>query len=171
MKTAFLVDVHNLYMAINRKFPGKVLNYIKVLEELKAANYDIFHKVAYGRQPEEQVKPFASMLRKNGFEVHFGNTPHNMEMAIKAVDVIHNSNIQCVVIGTNYFEAGRILRYARDKGINTMSFGVGLPEFFQTLGQTWEVTEDLLSDKKPKDESIQVATPEQVAELAPTQAA
>jgi uncharacterized protein YqgQ len=163
MKTGLLIDVHNLYLAINKKFPGRVLNYTKLVEVLIGEKYDLFYKAAYGRQPEEKVRSFSTMLKKTGFEVYFGNTPHNIEMALKAADLIHTSKLDCLILGTNYFEAGRILRYARDHGIQTMSMGVDLPDFFKSFSQPWELDETLFQDRKPRED--QGGTP-QVAEAA-----
>ena len=155
MKTALLLDVHNLYIGINKKYPGKVLNYLKLLESLTTNDYELFQKVAYGRQGEDKAKSFITMLKKNGFEIHFNNTPHNIDMAIKAADIINNSQIECLVLGTNYFEVARIHKYARDKGINTMSLGTNLPDFFGTVSNVWEITEDLLQDKKVKEQTTE----------------
>jgi hypothetical protein len=151
MKTALLVDVHNLYIAINKKHPGKVLNYTALVKFLEDEKYDLFHKVAYGRQPEEKVRSFSTMLKKNGFEVNFGNTPHNIEMALKAADLIHTSKVDTLILGTNYFEAGRILRYARDHGINAISLGIDLPDFFSGFATPVEIEEGFLIDRKPRE--------------------
>ena len=158
MKTALLVDVHNLYIAINKKHPGKVLNYTALVKFLEDEQYDLFHKVAYGRQPEEKVRSFSTMLKKNGFEVNFGNTPHNIEMALKAADLIHTSKVDTLILGTNYFEAGRILRYARDHGINAISLGVDLPDFFKSFATPVELEDGFLIDRKPR-EDVPVETP------------
>lgn len=161
MKTALLIDAHNLYTGITKKYPGKVLNYIGLLDSLKDNfGLNVFRKVIYGRQPEDKVKPFASMLRKNGFEVHFGNTPHNIEMALTASEIIYSANLECLILGTSYFEAGRILKFAKDRGVQAMSVGVGLPDFFQTLGSVWEVDETILTDRKQRNNN-----PESVIDL------
>lgn len=152
MKTALLIDVHNLYLAINKKHPGKVLNYTALVKFLDNEQYDLFHKVAYGRQPEEKVRSFSTMLKKNGFEVCFGNTPHNIEMALKAADLIHTSKVDTLILGTNYFEAGRILRYARDHGINAISLGVDLPDFFKSFSTLVDLADGFLIDRKPREE-------------------
>jgi uncharacterized LabA/DUF88 family protein len=156
MKTALLIDVHNLYVGISKKFPGRVLNYTAVLEALTGDGYDLFYKAAYGRQPEEKVRGFSTMLKKNGFDVFFGNTPHNIEMALKAADLIHTSKVDCLVLGTNYFEAGRISRYARDRGIHTIIAGVEMPEFFKSFATVWEFGENVLQERK-KDATPQAA--------------
>lgn len=152
MKTALLIDVHNLYLAINKKHPGKVLNYTALVKFLDDEQYDLFYKVAYGRQPEEKVRSFSTMLKKNGFEVNFGNTPHNIEMALKAADLIHTSKVDTLILGTNYFEAGRILRYARDHGINAISLGVDLPDFFKSFSTLVDIADGFLIDRKPREE-------------------
>jgi DNA-binding LacI/PurR family transcriptional regulator len=151
MKTAILCDVHNLYIAINKKYPGKVLNYTALINFLVAQEYDLFHKVAYGRQPEDKVRSFSTMLKKNGFEVQFGNTPHNIEMSLKAANLIHTSKIDTLIVGTNYFEAGRILRYAKDHGINAIAMGCELPSFFESFSTMWELEPEFLQDRKPRE--------------------
>lgn len=153
MKTAIICDVHNLYIAINKKYPGKVLNYTSLVQFLVQQEYELFRKIAYGRQPEEKVRSFSTMLKKNGFEVQFGNTPHNIEMALAAADLIHTSKIDTLIVGTNYFEAGRILRYARDHGVNAISMGVDIPDFFKSFSTIWELETEYFQDRKPKDDS------------------
>ncbi len=148
MKTALIIDSNNVYLEINKKFPGQVLSYTNLLESLESQEYNLLHKVAYGRQPEEKVRGFATMMKKNGFEIFFGNTPHNIQMALKVADLIHTAKIECLILGTNYFEAGRILQYARSQGVQTKCLGVNIPEFFAGFCDVWEMDEAYFQEKK-----------------------
>lgn len=146
MRTCLVVDVHNLYLGADRKFPGSVVNYAELLKSFSEDNA-LLNKIAYGRQPEEKVRPFATMLRRNGFELSFGNTPHNIEMALKVSEMIERNAFDHLILGTNYFEAGRILKYAKEHGKKTTVFGFELPTIFAQYAECLELDETLIQEK------------------------
>lgn len=149
MRTCLIVDVHNLYLGAERRFPGSVVNYNEMLHGLSETN-DILNRIAYGKQPEEKVRAFATMLRRNGFELSFGNTPHNIEMALKVAEMIERRSFDHLILGTNYFEAGRILKFARERGIKTTAIGFELPEIFGHYADLIEIDETLVQER-PRD--------------------
>lgn len=148
MKTALIIDSNNVYLEVSKKYPGRVLSYTNLLDTLTKDGYNLLHRVAYGRQPEEKVRGFATMMKKNGFEIFFGNTPHNIQMALKVAELIHIAKIECLILGTNYFEAGRILQYARSQGVQTKCLGVNVPEFFASFCDVWEMDDAYFQEKK-----------------------
>jgi hypothetical protein len=153
-RTALVIDVHNLYVGAIKKFPGQVINYGELLTYFENGGNDLFHKIAYGKQSVDKVRQFATMLQRNGFELHFGNTPHNIEMAIRVAELIEDRALDHLILGTNYFEAGRILKHARSKGIYTTVFGFDLPAVFAQYAYMLEVGPELLQER-PKNEAAE----------------
>lgn len=140
VKAILLVDVQNIFNGITRLHPNKVLNYVELIRRYsEGCGLDIYARIAYGQQPEEHVPNFATMLRRNGFELNFSKTPHNIEMALKASDLINRAKVDAIILGTSYPEAGRILKYAKERGITTYAFGCGMLRFFQDLAAVWEL--------------------------------
>lgn len=151
-RAALVLDVHNLYVNSVKKYSGKVVNYGDLLEELTAnQGYDLFHRIAYGKQPVEKCRQFATMLQRSGFELHFGNTPHQIAMSLRIADLIKDRALDTLILGTNYFEAGRILKYARSKGIYTMAIGFDLPPIFEQYAYLLEIQPHLLQEKSSNE--------------------
>jgi uncharacterized LabA/DUF88 family protein len=159
MRTVLIADVHNLYMACNQKYPGNLLNYSGLLEEFTKQGYVFLQKIAFGKVNEDRVQPFATMMKRIGFELVFGNSPHNIEMALRVAEIVNNRAADCIVLGTNYYEAARILKYARQKGVHTIAFGFELPSVFESYADLMQLNETHLrpaatkaqADVKPTD--------------------
>lgn len=144
LKTGLIVDINNLYYAIQRKF-GKgrklmMLDYTKFLEEL---GMQLIHKVAYSRQPADSAVGFTTMLLNEGWEVHFGSTSFAIAMALRATEIA--PSVGCFVLGTNFDEAGRILKWMKERGKITRCVACDIPEFFSKFSECTEITEALLS--------------------------
>lgn len=146
MRSALLVDVHDLYIGANKVFPGRVVNYHELLKSL-SEDSNVMHRIAYGRQPEEKVRQFASMLRRHGFELSFQNIPHNVEMAIDALDLINSRACDKLILGSSHIETGRILKYAKRKGILTQVVGFQIPEIFYNYAEVIELDETMLQER------------------------
>lgn len=156
MRSSLVVDVHNLYCSAIRKFPGKVINYASLIAYLEITHgCEFFHRVAYGKQPIDKVRQFATMLQRNGFELHFGNTPHNVEMALKVAELVEGKYTDSIVLGTNYFEAGRLLKYAQSKGVYTTAFGFDLPQVFNQYAYCLEVSPEFMLDRPNGSENLE----------------
>jgi uncharacterized LabA/DUF88 family protein len=147
MRTALIVDVHNLYMTCSKKYPGKVVDYSVLSGEFVALGSSMFFKTAYGRQSEDKVETFAKALRRIGFDVRFGGGPYNIEMALQCAELVRNRSIDHLILGTSYFETIKILEYARSYGIYTSVCGFNVPEAFQRVADIRELDADHLQEK------------------------
>lgn len=147
LRTGLIVDLNNLFFSVQSKFGQKRrLSYEKYVQHLKELGHTLVTKVAYTRQNREDIVNFATMLRNEGWEVHFGNTTWAIAMALRAAEMM--PNIDSFVLGTNFEEAGRILKYARDQGKLTRSFACNIPGFFKQLGDCTEISEEILEAPK-----------------------
>lgn len=154
MRSALIIDVHNLYQGSLKKFPGKVINYGELVTFFEGQGNDLFHKIAYGKQPVEKCRQFATMLQRNGFELYLGSTPHNIDMTLRVTQLVEDRALDHLILGTNYFEAGKILKFARSKGIYTTVFGFDLPSVFKDHAYMLELTPEFLQDR-PKNETTE----------------
>lgn len=137
MRTALLVDVHSLYMGCNRKYPGTVLDYGALLSEITGEGFKLFVKTAYGRQPEENVPQFAKVLRRLGFDLKFGSGPHNVAMAVEALQLV--GAVDHLILATNYHELAGITSAVRRQGIYTTVWGFDVPKVFEHTAQVYEI--------------------------------
>ena len=147
MRTALIVDVHNLYKGCLKKFPGYSINYEALTKEHADLGASLFQKIAYGRQSEDKAETFAKALRKVGFEVRFGGGPYNIDMALTCFRLIEHRAIEQLVIGSTYFETVKIHEFARSRGIYTTVVGVEIPEAFNRVAEPREIDLDVLQVK------------------------
>lgn len=143
LRTGLLVDINSLYVQIQGKFgKARILQMSEYVKRLEDLGHTMTYKVAYSKQKSEDAPTFVSLLRGIGFETHFGNTPWNIAMALRAADIV--PNVDCLVIGSHERETGRILSWAKEKGKLTCCFASGIPEFFNQFARCIEITEELL---------------------------
>lgn len=142
MKTALIVDVSNLYFAINRLHPNKrlmLLDYVKHLEE---AGHDLAFKIVYSRQSPNSAQSFTHMLHCHGFETHFGTGPWAVEMALRASEIL--PSVEWLVLGSNSKELHPIFRFARKEGKRTKCFAVDIPQDARRVAEAVEIPTSIL---------------------------
>jgi uncharacterized LabA/DUF88 family protein len=142
-RTALLVDLNNLYHAVQDKFGQRKLMILDYARALQDAGHTLTYKIAYSRQEPKRVRSFLTMLEANGFECHFGDTKWEVAMALRAADVV--PNVDCVVLGSNDYEMGRILKWSKEKGRLAKCFAVNIPTFFNQFAECVEIEEGVLS--------------------------
>ena len=139
-KTVLLVDVHNWYITGMKKFPEQVVNYSEI------CGYGFGQKIAFGRQSEDKVATFAKLLRNLRFDVRFGGSPYNIEMALEAAQLIERGAVERLVIGSSYFETIHIHEYAHRRGIETAVMGFSIPEAFSRFSDVIELDETVMME-------------------------
>ena len=143
-KTGLIVDINNLYFAIQAKFGKRKLQIVDYVKWLEDRGHVLTYKIAYSRQRADEAPGFVSLLKANGFETHFSNTQWSVAMALRTADIV--ANIDCLVLGTNYQEAGRILAWAKERGKLTKCFAANIAPFFKQLCDCVEIPEEILSE-------------------------
>ena len=144
LKTGLILDINNLYFATKAKYRGRKLlisNYVKKLEE---QNHTLVYKIAYSKQRPENCQSFITMLTNIGFECYFDDINWSIAMALRTTEIV--TNVDCFVLGSNNFEHGRLLAYAKDKGKITKCFALNVPPLFKRYAECLEIGEDLLSE-------------------------
>lgn len=147
MRTSLIVDCHSLYTGAEKSYPNFVVNYAELVSYYARTGTTLFHKIAYGRQPEQKVRPFATMLKKLGFDLEFFDRPHGVRMALFVAGLIESRATDQIVIGSSDPAVGPILRYARDRGIYTSAFGFDVPGWFNLHADVWELNHDFVQPR------------------------
>lgn len=129
MKTALIVDVNSLYFETQKKFGNYRVNYEKYLEELRAEGLILTHMYAFSDQVPKYAAGFKTVLKSLGFQVRFGTTSWNVEMALQLARVI--DQVECFVLGSSRDELGRLFVYAKERGIVCKCNSVNVPWFFK----------------------------------------
>lgn len=140
MRNILLVDVHNFYVNGMKKF-DQTVNYPEL-----ACLMPFYRKIAYGRQSEDKVQTFAKMLKGLNYEVRFGGSPYNVEMALTVAELIERRAVDHLVIGSSYFETIHIHEYCFNRGVTTTALGFNIPEAFGRFADIVEMDHNLLMD-------------------------
>jgi uncharacterized LabA/DUF88 family protein len=148
-----LADVGNLYHCATKKWPGRRLDYSKLLEEAKKYG-EVFRSIAYGTQKEEELAGFITALNFLGYETKFktwrnNRTSWNTGIAIDLVRYAKPGDTVC--IASSDPDLVDALLWARDTGIKCIVISVGISRPLKNaayahfeLGE--EVCEPLSSD-------------------------
>lgn len=144
MRSALIIDVHNLYIGTQRNFPGRSINYAEVVGHFDRFGNNLFFKIAYGRQPEEKVPGFAKALRKLGFDLRFGVSPYAIDLALTVAGMVHRQSIDHLVIGSVAAEVLPLFQYARQYGVYTTILGYDIPNYFNEFGSGFSIPPEFL---------------------------
>ena len=145
LKTGLILDVNNLYFAVQSKFGKRKLQITEYVRFLEKLGHTLVYKIAYSRQEADAVPGFVALLKNNGFETNFGNKHWGTAMALRAADIV--PNVDCFVLGTNFPDASRILQWAKEKGKITKCFALSIPPFFKQFAECLEIPPEILSSE------------------------
>lgn len=149
-KAALVVDVRNMYTMVSRTYPNHVLMYADLVKRLEDQyNLRFVQKVAFIMNDPRKAKGFINLLKTLGFETHAAEVLWNVEMALRCAELI--PTVDCLVLGTNYNEHGRILRYAKEKGKFTYCVGTNFPKDFRNVAELFTIDESLIRAKPEKE--------------------
>jgi hypothetical protein len=144
LKTGLVLDLHNLYFALQGRYGKRKLQIGEYVKYLEKQGHTLTYKIAYGRQKPEDVSGFVDLLRNLGFEVNFGNQQWTTAMALRVADI--TPNIDCLVLGANFHDAGRMLAWAKERGKLTKCFASDIPPFFKQYAECIEIPPEILSE-------------------------
>lgn len=145
MRSALIVDVHNLYLGIQNKYPGRSLDYAELIKDHECQTGSRFlFKIAYGRQAEGRVDAFAKVLRNLGFDIRFGGAPYAIDLAVTVAEMIERRAIDQLVLGSVALETIPLLQYVRNHGVFTTIAGFNVPARFGNYGYVHDLDEQFI---------------------------
>lgn len=149
LRTGLIVDANNLYFSIQSAFGNRLIRFEEYVKHLEALGHTLTYKVIYSKQKVDVAKNFIIALENQGFEIHFGNTKWDIPMTLRAADMV--PNIDCLILGSNNLDAGKILYWAKERGKLVKCFAHNIHPALRQIGECIEITENLLSPpKEPK---------------------
>lgn len=151
---AIYLDVGDLHTNINRKFPGRRLNFRKLLEIVGSVDT----MIAYGAQVETEATKFIDFLGHVGFTCKFKRpksyeTPFGIKHRRQAdwgvgitVDVmLQVDRLKEVYLGTSDEDALPLICALRERAIEVVVIGAHIPESIaEVANATLEVEEHML---------------------------
>ena len=159
MKIGVFADVGNLFYCINKRFPGRKLDYRKYLEKAINGN-DLYRAFAYGGQIGDHATDFILCLRDIGYEPKF-KEPKQYEVGTKreigkadwdvgiSIDVVTLLNmIDIVIIGSSDPDLVPLVNYVRAKGVPCHIFACGIARDLKNSANSYcEIDESLLVEE------------------------
>jgi len=158
---ALFVDIANLYYCIERKWPGRRLDYTAYKSRL--VGEDVTYKaIAYGLQYENNdYTAFATVLKHLGFIPKYKRprvfkdpksgqnidrrTSWAMGMAMDVVDAVHSNKVDEVIIGSSEGDLAPLVRWIQDHGVKVRIVSCGISrDLVRACSNCIELTEDFL---------------------------
>ncbi len=150
------VDISNLFYNINKKYPGKKLDYFKY--RLAAVGDEaLYRAVGYGYFVDFEARKFVSALKHVGYEtkyrkhrtivkddkIEYLNSSWNLAMSLDIIRVL--PKLDKVVLGTSDPEICPFVEYLKEKGVECFVISSNIPKGLRNSAtQCIEITEDLL---------------------------
>ncbi len=132
-------DVGNLYFCVNKKFPGRKMNY-SLLRERAIGEHTLYRAIAYGFQVKDEASKFISCLKTIGFDTKYRNLEQkkidgsdilrtvrsswNVQIALDVIAIIDKLNI--VVLCTSDPDIEPLVSFIKSRGVicKVMSAGI-----------------------------------------------
>lgn len=141
MKTALVLDTYSLYISTTKYFNGSV-DYDGLLNLVNDLGYDTYYKIAYGNQSPIEAIKFISFLEHRGFETRFSTKWSLVELCFKIVQLV--KSFDCIILGSSNYESEPLLKFIGEHGVKPIIIGTGLPDYFNTFSEVWELDNTLV---------------------------
>jgi len=149
-KVTLLIDVGNQFFCINKRWPGRKLNYSEYLEKAKTFG-TVTRAIAYGTQIDDSAATFITALHHLGFEPKFKqiekNTWYAWDVGI-SVDVVRfHEKTDVLVLGSSNRNMVPIIKWAKERGIRVVVMSCGVNRDLKDAADQWlEITESMLEE-------------------------
>lgn len=157
MKTAVFVDVSNVYYCINKKFPGRKLDYERYLASV-SDGHEILRAYAYGSQINEEAHGFITCLKKIGYQPNFkslGTSTRRVcwDAAICVDTMKLLDRLERVVIGSASPDIVPLVSWLKDRGVQVEVVACGINKDLKAAASSFVEIDDSwleVRDEKPK---------------------
>lgn len=151
-KVGVFVDVGNQFYCINKKWPGRKLNYEKYLDKAKTFG-SVIRAFAYGIQIDDTAANFILVLNYLGYIPQFKDiekyTKFSWDIGM-AMDIVRlHDKIDTVILGSSDRSVAPVISWAKEKGIQVVIIGCGISKELKTVCDIWiEIDESMLEVKE-----------------------
>lgn len=158
---AIFVDIANLYYCIDRKWPGRKLDYSALTRVAQGESAFIYRSIAYGLQHRSEATPFIALLKHLGYEVRYRRprmyreensgkmverrTSWSMGIALDIVDAVLGNKVDEVILGSSDGDLAPLVTWLAIRKIKTTVLACGISqELRRVCPNCIEVSEELL---------------------------
>jgi uncharacterized protein (TIGR00288 family) len=160
-RVSVFVDVGNQFYCINKKWPGRKLNYEKYLEKTKTFG-TLGRAFAYGTQVDDTAAKFITALHHLGFEPQYKQVEKNVwyswnvGMAMDIVRLVTNNKTDTIIIGNSDRSLSPVISWAKEKGVRVIVIACGINKELKLSCDRWvEIDEAMLESETAQDSSLQ----------------
>jgi uncharacterized protein (TIGR00288 family) len=163
-KVCVFIDVGNQFYCINKKWPGRKLNYEKYLETANTFG-SVTRAFAYGTQVEGAAINFITCLHHLGYEPHYKTVEKNswyswdVGMAVDIVRLILHDKTDVIIVGNSNRSMAPALQWAKERGVRVVVVGCGINKDLKDVCDQWiEISDKMLADEdEPQEAKDEVA--------------
>lgn len=154
------IDIGNQFHCVQKKWPGKKLNYEEYLHKAKTFG-SIFRAFAYGTQVEDTAAKFITALRHIGFDPQYKEVDKgawyswNVGIAVDIVRYVIHNKIDIIVLGSSDRGMDSIISWAKEQGVRVIVMGCSINKDLKNVCDQWvEISENMLTAKieEPDDD-------------------
>ena len=155
-RVGVFVDVASCYYNINKKWPGRKLNYERYLSNAQELGTDSGRAIAYGTQIEDGARRFISCLNLLGYEPKYKTVEKNQWYSWDvgmAIDMVRNhESLDVIVIGNSNRHMVPIIEFLQEKGCKVIIMACGIPRELRECCFKWvEITDNMLEEIKNEE--------------------
>lgn len=156
-RVGVFVDVSNQFYCINKRWPGRKLNYEAY--RAKAETFGtIVRAFAYGTQIDDSASKFISCLYHFGFEPQYKNIEKDnwycWDVGI-AMDMVRmHEKLDIVVLGTSNKSMAPVISYLKEKGVRVVVMGCGISREVKDTCDEWIEIKEVMLEQEEKQESV-----------------
>lgn len=132
MRTLFVGDAEDTRTNVKEKYPGRLLDYGKIIPMLAAQGCECVFRLIYKREMRQNNEvPFHQYLRKEGFDLEMHPYGFHTDMVLKIVDLVNSAKLDALVLMTSRPEVASLVKWAKSRGLKVYVLSVG--ELHQVL--------------------------------------
>ena len=163
-RVCVFIDVGNQFYCINKRWPGRKLNYERYMAKCKSFG-QVNRAFAYGTQVDDSAIKFITALHHFGFEPHYKqiekNTWYSWDVGMSLDIVRLHQKSDVIIIGNSNRSIAPLVNWIKERGIRIIIMACGINKDVKEACDQWiEVTEDMLEDEVNEGENTTVANQE-----------
>lgn len=132
-RAGLVVNVNQLYLNAQEALGCGIVHYINFQQWVESLGHTLAFKIAYSRQKPEKVKGFYDLLVNKQWEVHFGPQSWNLQMALRAVEIL--PKIDVLILAGVVPDSFHMLTHARSAGTPCKIVDYHIPQEFRQLAE------------------------------------
>jgi uncharacterized LabA/DUF88 family protein len=155
------IDTGNLFFCINKKWPGRKLDYAEYLEKVDTMGC-VVRRMAYGTQVDGVAAKFITALQHAGYETNFVDVVKNnwyswaLGISMDIVRLVVGNKIDILVLGCSDKTMLPLINWVKEQGIVVHTVSCGISKELKDASSSWtELTENELGPENDITEATE----------------